>query len=110
MEDKKENVEATIKSAGQAYCARNQAESDLKQLKENAEQQREAFRTECEKLNKEIQYDLRFKQFIKSKQKEKETLSRLEEQIRLNEESIELKKESNLKIDSEYRESVDKEL
>lgn len=37
---KKENVEETIKSAGQAYCARNQAEQDLKQLKETAEQQR----------------------------------------------------------------------
>jgi hypothetical protein len=43
---------------------------------------------------------MRFKQFIKSKQKEKESLTKLEEQIRQNEESIEFKKESNLKIDS----------
>ena len=43
---------------------------------------------------------MRFKQFNKSKQKEKESLTKLEEQIRQNEESIEFKKESNLKIDS----------
>ena len=91
-------MESTIKSAGQAYCARNKAEADLQTLKTNAESQKEQFKSECEKLNKEIQYDIRFKQFIKSKQKEKSTLAKLEEEIRQNEQSIELKKESNLKI------------
>jgi hypothetical protein len=36
LEKKKENVENTIKTAGEAYCARNQAEDDLRHLKEQA--------------------------------------------------------------------------
>lgn len=47
METKKENVEATIKSAGQAYYARNQAEKNLETLKSNADNQKEQFKEEC---------------------------------------------------------------
>lgn len=77
LEKKKENVENTIKTAGEAYCARNQAEDDLRHLKEQAEQKKDQFRQDCTKLNNEIQHDIRFKQFIKSKLVEKEHLQKL---------------------------------
>lgn len=37
LEEKKKNVEKTIKSAGEAYYNRNRAEDELKQLQEKAE-------------------------------------------------------------------------
>jgi hypothetical protein len=57
----------TIKSAGEAYYNRNRAEEELKTLQEKAEKQKDEFEKECKELNKNIQYDRRFKQFIKSK-------------------------------------------
>lgn len=74
LENKKENVEKTIKFAGEAYNARNKAEEDLKNLKEQSHMRKEQFKEQCEKLNNEIQHDLRFKQFIKSKEIEREEL------------------------------------
>lgn len=68
LESKKENVEKTIKFAGEAYCSRNKAEEDLRSLKEQSQIRKEQFREECQRLNNEIQHDLRFKQFIKSKE------------------------------------------
>jgi hypothetical protein len=61
-------VEKTIKFAGEAYCSRNKAEEDLRNLKEQSEMRKDQFKEECERLNNEIQHDLRFKQFIKSKE------------------------------------------
>jgi hypothetical protein len=92
LEGKKENVEHTIKFAGDAYCSRNKAEQDLRTLKEQSELRKEQFRAECEKLNAEIQHDLRFKQFIRSKEVEREQLERLEREVEQNESNIELKK------------------
>ena len=37
LEEKKKNVESTIKSAGEAYYNRNRAEEELKTLQEKAE-------------------------------------------------------------------------
>jgi len=70
---------------------------------------KEQFRTECEKLNAEIQHDLRFKQFIRSKEVEREQLERLEREVEQNESNIELKKEENFRIDQEYKKSLEKE-
>jgi hypothetical protein len=109
LEAKKENVERTIKFAGDAYCSRNKAEEDLRTLKEQSELRKEQFRTECERLNGEIQHDLRFKQFIKSKEVEREQLDRLEREVEQNESNIELKKEENFRIDQEYKKSLEKE-
>lgn len=61
-------MEKTIKFAGEAYCSRNKAEEDLRNLKEQSEMRKDQFKEECERLNNEIQHDLRFKQFIKSKE------------------------------------------
>jgi hypothetical protein len=61
LENKKNNVEKTIKSAGQAYYNRNRAEEELKALQEKAEKQKQDFEKECEELNKNIQHDKRFK-------------------------------------------------
>ena len=60
-------MESTIKSAGYAYINRNRAEEELKQLQEKAEASKISFEKEYKELNKNIQYDRRFKQFIKSK-------------------------------------------
>eukprot|EP00825_Cyclidium_porcatum_P028172 TRINITY_DN304_c0_g1_i14.p1 TRINITY_DN304_c0_g1~~TRINITY_DN304_c0_g1_i14.p1 ORF type:complete len:563 (+),score=197.84 TRINITY_DN304_c0_g1_i14:535-2223(+) len=109
LDEKKKNVEKTIKSAGEAYYNRNRAEDELKQLQEKADKQKKDFENECKELNKNIQYDRRFKSFIKSKQKEKEVLEKLEKEIELNEELIKQKKESNANIENEYQVSAKKE-
>ncbi|KAL4455296.1 hypothetical protein ABPG74_012448 [Tetrahymena malaccensis] len=109
LEEKKKNVEKTIKSAGEAYYNRNRAEEELKALQEKAEQQKLNFEQEYKNLNENIQYDRRFKQFIKSKQKEKEVLENLEKQIQRNQEIIAEKKASNEMIDNEYMLSAKKE-
>lgn len=109
LDKKNENVENTIKFANDANNARYQAEKDLKTLKEQAEIKKEQFKEECQKLNNEIQHDIRFKNFIKSKHIEKEQLDKLEEQIRQNERTIEDKKESNERIEKEYKKSLAKE-
>jgi len=54
-------VESTIKSAGYAYINRNRAEEELKQLQEKAEASKISFEKEYKELNKNIQYDRRFK-------------------------------------------------
>ena len=77
LDKKNENVENTIKFANDANNARYQAEKDLKNLKEQAEAKKEQFKEECQKLNNEIQHDIRFKNFIKSKHIEKEQLDKL---------------------------------
>ncbi|EGR31553.1 hypothetical protein IMG5_107730 [Ichthyophthirius multifiliis] len=109
LADKKDNVEQTIKSAGEAYYNRNRAEEELKALQEKAEQQKQNFENEYKTLNENIQYDKRFKQFIKSKQKEKEVLENLEKQIQKNLEIIEEKKKNNKIIETEYMVSAKKE-
>lgn len=43
LEDKKKNVEETIKSAGQAYYYRNKAEEELTKLQKKAEAQKKEF-------------------------------------------------------------------
>lgn len=67
LDKKKQNVEETIKSAGEAYINRNSAEKALEELQEEAIKQKEDFEKEYKDLNKNIEYDKRFKQFIKSK-------------------------------------------
>lgn len=109
LEAKKENVERTIKFAGDAYCSRNRAEEDLRSLKEQSEARKEQFRSECERLNAEIQHDLRFKGFIRAKEAEREQLERLEREVQQNESNIELKKEENFRIDQEHKKSLEKE-
>lgn len=95
LESKKEEVENTIESAGKAYISRNKAELDLAELQQKAKLQKEEFEKEYKELNENIQKDKRFKQFIKSKQKEKEILANLEKSIKRNEEIIKEKKASN---------------
>ncbi|KRX11156.1 hypothetical protein PPERSA_10923 [Pseudocohnilembus persalinus] len=109
LESKKKEVENTIASAGDAYYQRNRAEEELKALQEKAEKQKEDFEKECSELNKNIQYDRRFKKFIESKQKEKEVLENLEKQISKNKEIIAEKIKANAMIDNEYQLSAQKE-
>lgn len=81
LEKKKETVENTIKTAGEAYISRNKAEVDLSELQTKAKTQKDEFEKEYKELNENIQKDKRFKQFIKGKQKEKEILANLEKGI-----------------------------
>lgn len=50
-----------------AYYKRNLAEADLSELQKKADLQKKDFEKEYKTLNENIQYDKRFKQFIKSK-------------------------------------------
>ncbi|CAD8168767.1 unnamed protein product [Paramecium octaurelia] len=109
LEDKKKNVEETIKSAGQAYYYRNKAEEELTKLQKKAEAQKKEFEQECESLNEKIQHDKKFKAFIQSKKKEQEYLDKLEKQIAENQEIIRQKSASNAQIDKEYMLSASKE-
>ena len=81
LEDKQQTVEDTIKNAGEAYIHRNYAEEQLRLLHEKAEKQREVFIAECQDVNKNMVHDKKFKDFIKTKQREKAELEALERGI-----------------------------
>lgn len=95
LKEKQESVERTIKKAGEAYINRNYAEEELKNLKQKAEEQRANFEKEMREINKNIQHDKRFKEFIKGKSKEKKELEMLQQAIARNQKKIEEKNQSN---------------
>lgn len=109
LEHKKSSIENTIIEAGRAYINRNTAENELKTLQEKAEKQKEQFEKECHELNRTIQYDRKFKEFLKEKQKEKEQLEKLEREIQINQQIIDEKKANNEAINKEYTHSAQKE-
>jgi len=109
LEEKKSSIENTIIEAGRAYINRNTAENELKTLQEKAEKQKDQFEKECHELNRTIQYDKKFKEFLKEKQKEKEQLEKLEREIQVNQQIIDEKKANNEAINKEYTHSAQKE-
>jgi len=60
-------------------------------------------------INRNIQHDKRFKDFIVKKSKEKEELEALEKAIQQNQALIEEKMESNKMMETEYNLSAKKE-
>jgi len=77
LKAKQERVEQTIQNAGYAYIKRNEAEKDLKDLKEEAIQSKKDFEVEMEKVKVELQEVEKFKEFINGKTKEKKELENL---------------------------------
>lgn len=77
MKEKQSKVDQTIENAGHAYIKRNEAEEELKELKEKALLSKKEFEEEMEMIKAEIQEVEKFKEFINGKNKEKRELENL---------------------------------
>lgn len=110
LTQKKETITTTIVKAGRAFIERGNAEEDLKNLQNKAEKQKKEFEENCEKLNKSIEREKKFKQFLTEKQKEKEKVTQLRNEIQANSEAIKAKNESNKRLNEAYEQSAKKEL
>jgi len=109
LKAKQERVEQTIQNAGYAYIKRNEAEKDLKDLKEEAIQSKKDFEVEMEKVKIELQEVEKFKEFINGKTKEKKELENLKAAIAKTKKKIEEKEKSNALMEKEYNLSAKKE-
>jgi hypothetical protein len=84
MVDKQEEIEATIRNAGEAYLRKDRAEEELRHLNQRSEDQRETFFNDLKGINKSIDEERHFKEFIFHKNKGKKELETLEVGIELN--------------------------
>jgi len=109
LQEKQKKVEDTIQHAGYAYIKRNEAEEELKELKDRAIQSKIDFESEMEKIKEETQEVEKFKEFIKSKNKEKKELENLKAAIMKNKRKIEEKINANTLMEKEYNLSAKKE-
>lgn len=109
LSQKKQTITNTILKAGTAFIERGNAEEDLKNLQNKAEQQKKEFEEKCDKLNQSIEREKKFKEFLMDKQKEKEKVQQLRQEIAANSEAIKSKTKSNKELDEGYQQSAEKE-
>jgi len=109
LKDKQEKVEQTIQNAGYAYIKRNEAEEELKDLKQKAVHSKKEFEVEMEQIRTELQEVEKFKEFINGKTKEKKELENLKAAIAKTKKKIEEKEKSNAMMEKEYNLSAKKE-
>lgn len=109
LKEKQEKVEQTIQNAGYAYIKRNEAEEELKELKQKAVVSKKEFEVEMEQIKTELQEVEKFKEFINGKTKEKKELENLKAAIAKTKRKIEEKEKSNALMEKEYNLSAKKE-
>jgi len=109
LKEKQEKVEQTIQNAGYAYIKRNEAEEELKELKQKAVHSKKEFEVEMEQIRTELQEVEKFKEFINGKTKEKKELENLKAAIAKTKKKIEEKEKSNAMMEKEYNLSAKKE-
>ena len=110
LQNKRDQIENTILEAGRANINRNIAENQLKELIEKARAQKEDFEKEYRLINEEIEKDKKFCEFLKEKQKDRQRLNQLEEDIKKNQVYIKEKRAQHEKMTREYMESEQKDL
>jgi hypothetical protein len=110
LQNKRDQIENTILEAGRANINRNIAENQLKELIEKARAQKEDFEKEYRVINEEIEKDKKFCEFLKEKQKDRQRLNQLEDDIKKNQEYIKEKRQQHEKMTREYMESEQKDL
>lgn len=78
-------------------------------MQETAKEQKKDFEKQCDELNKSIEREKKFKEFLIEKQKEKVKVENLKKEIKKNEDEIKSKKETNANLTQEYTQSANKE-
>ena len=109
LSQKKHTITDTIVSAGKAFIDRGNAELELKSLQEAAQTQKKKFELDCDALNKSIEREQKFKEFLMEKQDEKKKVEELQNQISHLKATIEEKHKSNEKLNRDYTQSAKKE-